>query len=454
MVAREGPDNQQEEDLIVARCDRHFRAALAALLFATPVVAQQPAPRTVTLEQALQMAENISPQIVSAKGSVRSAELGVRTAIWAFIPQIQLTPQASIALSSGKSRLDPITQEIISGNQSIKSFGVNLSGSVTLFDGFARNNQLKAARAQQYSADATLTSQRFALASTVTGAFLDALQNRELLSVSQGAVDAAQQQLNAAVARLQAGSGQRTDSLNFAVTLGQAQLNLLNAQATLVTTEAILGRYIGVAGRVAATDDPSFATSPAMVDTSTIRSSAQSSSPAVKTAEAAVTSAQASWKAAKAVYWPTLSLSAGSNWVANEFSNYSLDPRRTLNLQLSVSPWSSLRNETNIEQRSIAIDNAEANLTDLKLSVDAQVTQYLATLANVQQQFAVTHASVVAATENLRVTNERFRLGVATIIEVITAQQSLTQAQVNEVTARFSYLRTKAQLESLVGRKL
>ncbi len=454
MVAREGPDNQQEEVLIVARFDRHFRAALAALLFATPAMAQQTAPKAVTLDQALQMAEDASPLIVSARGSVRSAELGVRTAIWSFIPQIQLTPQASVALSSGKSRLDPVTQEIISGNQTIPSYGVNLSGSVTLFDGFARNNQLKAARAQQNSADATLTSQRFALASTVTGAFFDALQNQQLLRVSEGAVQSAQQQLNAAAARLQTGSGQRTDSLNFAVTLGQAQLNLLNAQANLATSEAILGRYIGVLGRVAATDDPSFAASPAMVDTSTIRSSAQSVSPGVKTALAAVTSAQASWKAAKAVYWPTLSLSAGSNWVANKSNDYALEGRRSLNLQLSVSPWSSLRNETQIEQRSIAIDNAEANLADTKLSVDAQVTQYLATLANVQLQFAVTGASVTAAAENLRVTNERFRLGVATIIEVITAQQSLTQAQVNEVTARFSYLRTKAQLESLVGRKL
>jgi outer membrane protein len=437
----------------MARSERHLRAAIAALLFATPLAAQQ-APKAVTLEQALKMAEDASPQVVAARGAVRSAELGVRTAIWAFIPQITLTPQASVSLSSGQSRLDPVTQEVISGNQTIPSYGANLTGSLTLFDGFARNNQLKAARAQQGSADASLVQQRFALALTVTGAFLDALQNQQLLRVAEGAVQAAQQQLNAAAARLQTGSGQRTDSLNFAVTLGQAQLNLLNAQANLVTAEANLGRYIGVSGRVAAMDDPAFATSPAMVDTTQVRSSVQSTSPSVKTAEASLTSAQANWKAAKAVYWPTLSVSAGSNWVANKSNSYALQGRRTLNIGVSVSPWSSLRNETQIEQRSIAIDNAAANLADQKRSVDAQVTQFLATLANVQQQFAVTRASVAAATENLRVTNERFRLGVATIIEVINAQQSLTQAQVNEVTARFSYLRTKAQLESVLGRKL
>jgi outer membrane protein TolC len=400
------------------------------------------------------MAENASPQVVSARGAVRSAELGVRTAIWAFIPTLAVNPSATLALSSGQSRLDPVTGEVISGNSSVKSYGVNVTGSLLLFDGFARNNALKAARAQQNSADAALTSQRFAIALTVTNAFLDALQNQLLLHVSEGAVEAAQQQLNAAAARLQSGSGQRTDSLNFAVTLGQAQLNLLTAQANLATAEANLGRYIGVSGRVAATDDPAFSVSPTMVDTTQLRATVQTSSPAVQTAQATLAAAQANYKSSKSGYWPTVSLSAGSNWVGQSTSNYNIVGRRTLNLGVSVSPWTSLSRETQIEQRSIAVTNAQANLVDIQRSLDAQMTQYLATLANVQQQFAVSRASVVAATENLRVSNERFRLGVATIIELINAQQSLVQAQVNEVQARFSYLRTKASLESIIGRKL
>ncbi len=437
----------------MARSESRWGALLAALLFATPLAAQQ-APKTVTLAQALTMAEDASPQVVAARGAVRSAELGVRTAIWAFIPTLAVNPSASLAMSSGQSRLDPVTGEIISGNSSIKSYGVNVTGSLTLFDGFARNNALKSARAQQNSADAGLVLQRFAIALTVTNAFLDALQNQLLLHVSEGAVDAAQQQLNAAAARLQSGSGQRTDSLNFAVTLGQAQLNLLNAQANLATAEASLGRYIGVSGRVAATDDPAFSVSPTMVDTTQLRVTVQASSPSVKMAQAALVSAQANYKASKAGYWPTVSLSAGSNWVGQSTSNYNIVGRRTLNLGFSMSPWTSLSRETQIEQRSIAVTNAQANLVDIQLSLDAQMTQYLATLANVQQQFAVSRTSVVAATENLRVSNERFRLGVATIIELINAQQSLVQAQVNEVQARFSYLRTKASLESIIGRKL
>ena len=65
-----------------------------------------------------------------------------------------------------------------------------------------------------------------------------------------------------------------------------------------------------------------------------------------------------------------------------------------------------------------------------------------------------TRASVQASEENVRVAEQRYKLGVMTIVELMQIQEQLTQAQVNEVQARFTYLRTKAQIEAIVGRRL
>ena len=48
----------------------------------------------------------------------------------------------------------------------------------------------------------------------------------------------------------------------------------------------------------------------------------------------------------------------------------------------------------------------------------------------------------------------RYRLGVATIVDVLTSQEALNQAEVDVVNARFDYLRARAQIEALIGRKL
>jgi len=54
----------------------------------------------------------------------------------------------------------------------------------------------------------------------------------------------------------------------------------------------------------------------------------------------------------------------------------------------------------------------------------------------------------------LRVTQERYRLGAGTLLDLLTAQANMTQAEVNQVSARYNYLIARAQVEALVGHPL
>jgi outer membrane protein TolC len=66
----------------------------------------------------------------------------------------------------------------------------------------------------------------------------------------------------------------------------------------------------------------------------------------------------------------------------------------------------------------------------------------------------ITQSSVLAANEDLRVVNERYRVGAATILDVLNSQEALAQADVDAISARFDYLKAKVQIETLIGRKL
>jgi outer membrane protein len=52
------------------------------------------------------------------------------------------------------------------------------------------------------------------------------------------------------------------------------------------------------------------------------------------------------------------------------------------------------------------------------------------------------------------VQSERYRVGAATILDLLISQTALTTAEVNLVQSRFNYLIARAQLEALVGRSL
>ncbi len=437
----------------MARAERLLCAATAALLLTAPLAAQQ-APASITLAEALRRTEEVAPSVVSGRGAVRSAEMAVRQAKWAFIPQVTLQPIANLQLNSGQSRVDPVTGEVVSGNTTNPSYGMNVGASLPLFDGFARNHSLRAARAREDAADANYVTSRFQAALAVTNSFFDALANKELLLVSDAAVARAEEQLKVATARLRSGSGQRTDSLTALVTLGQARQNRLTAQANLANAEANLGRLVGLEQRVAATSDSAFYRTPTSLDTIDLRGEAMAMAPTLRASTANLMAARAQLGQQKAAYFPTLSISTSNNYNASKLNDYTLEARRQLLVGLSIQPWTNFNRETQVENQAIAVDNAEATLADQRRQISAQLTQNFASLANAQEAIEVAKASVQASEENVRVAEQRYKLGVMTIVELMQIQEQLTQAEVNEIQARFTYLRTKAQIEALVGRRL
>jgi outer membrane protein TolC len=110
--------------------------------------------------------------------------------------------------------------------------------------------------------------------------------------------------------------------------------------------------------------------------------------------------------------------------------------------------------EQNQVTASVNRDNAEALAADTRRQVNAQLTQQLAALSTAYEQISIARDNLAAATEDLRVQNERYRVGAATILDLLTSQTALTQAEVNVVQTRFNYLIARAQVEAVVGRTL
>jgi outer membrane protein TolC len=289
---------------------------------------------------------------------------------------------------------------------------------------------------------------------TTTNQFLDALAADQLLRVRETSVRRAEEQLKVSVAKLRAGSATRSDSLRSLVNLGNARLDQITTGTQLATAEANLARLIGETGRVRAADDSAFYVLLSPLDTQALRIEAESKSPRVQAAEASAVASRATVRASRSAYWPTLALSANTNWNGSRINDYDLLNQRQLNLSLRWNLFDRFDRELTIAQREADLDVAEATASDTRRAVQADLNMRLAELDAARARIEITQTSVVAAGEDLRVQQERYRLGASTIVDVLTSQEALNQAEVDVVNARFDYLRSKAQLEALIGRKL
>jgi outer membrane protein len=410
--------------------------------------------RAVTLPEAIQLSEKVQPSVVQARGNVETAGAQRRSAWGSYLPSLNAGTSASEFFSEGASSVDPVTGQVISGNRSNRSLNASLSASVDLFTGFRRGAELKAAKASQDAAGASLVDARFQQALTTTNQFFDALAASQLLGVREASVRRAEEQLKVSVAKLRAGSATRSDSLRSLVTLGTARLDLIQSQTDLATAEAGLARLIGESGRVRAADDSAFYRIVAPVDTAGVRAEAESRSPRIQEAIANAVAARADLRASRSAYWPSLNLSASTAWNGSRSNDYDLLNQRQVNLGLKWTLFNGFSRELTVTQRSASLDLAEANAADAQRAVQSELTSQLAALDAARIKIDITQTSVLAATEDLRVQQERYRLGVSTIVDVLTSQEALNQAEVNVVVARFDYLRAKAQLEALIGRTL
>jgi outer membrane protein TolC len=121
---------------------------------------------------------------------------------------------------------------------------------------------------------------------------------------------------------------------------------------------------------------------------------------------------------------------------------------------LSWTLFNGFAREQQQVSAAVSRDVAKARADDTRRQVNASLTQQIAAVTTAFAKLDITASTVAAASEDLRVQQERYRVGAATILDLLTSQANLTQAQQNQVQARFDYLIARAQLEALVGRTL
>jgi len=381
-----------------------------AIVVATPAAAQH----EVTLQDAIQRALRVQPGMVQARGDESNAGMQRAAAVGAFLPTVTLN---SSAFRQNKS-------SIVNGfpvQAGTYQYNTGLNLSVDLFDGLRRVQRYRNAAATAAAAEAGYTNQTFQVTLQTKQAFYNALATEELVRVAESQVRRAQRQLEISVDKLHAGSATRSDSLRSTVDYGNARIALLQAQANLATAQANLGRQVGIDSLVRAVPDSAL---PPLPDSTGLRGAALESSPQVLQAEAQARALGASVWDQRSQYLPTLSVSynTSSQGLTQAWQGFGLPNRNINRLQFSLT-WTIFNGFVREQQQTSAAvqrDVATARAQDTRLLVNATLTQQLAAAVTAFEQIDIARANVAAATEDLRVQNERYRVGAATILDLLT----------------------------------
>jgi len=406
---------------------------------------------TLNLDQCIELALKKRANVIVARGRAKVAGAEKMQAFGQFLPNID----ADYTRSKGdqydiQSPFDTTESQEFGPDKSL-----SISGSVDIVNVSTWFNFFSAGANKSASYLASIDSEQELIFSVKIAYYdyLRAVQNEE---TNEQAVERSKEQLKLVDSRYELGSAAYSDVLGQRVQYGNDRLEHLRAQNNVTTTKAVLSYTIGLDPN----QDAEFET---VEDAREYEGTMEEAinfgldhEPGLLAATQDVRTSKHDLNSALADYIPKLSFFGRYT----DFTGTEAFPivfersfkQKTFGFQVTYNIFDGFGRQRNVTQAKVNRNNAMAEYSDARNLVMQQIKTAYLDIHNQKEAVSVAQESVAAAEENMKIVQERYNLGAATILDLLTAQEDLKRAQVSLINSKFDLNLSIARLENAMGK--
>jgi NodT family efflux transporter outer membrane factor (OMF) lipoprotein len=175
--------------------------------------------------------------------------------------------------------------------------------------------------------------------------------------------------------------------------------------------------------------------------------------PDIAANERRVAAANAQIGVARAAYYPSLTLSANGGFETSQIQNWFIWPSRfwSLGPTLAQTLFDAGARRAQTEQAQAAYDSAVANYRQTVLTVFQNVEDNLSALRILSEEVGQAHTAVGSATHTLDLSLARFKGGVDSYLNVVTAQTGVLTNRETEVQIQLRQMTASVALIMALG---
>ena len=133
------------------------------------------------------------------------------------------------------------------------------------------------------------------------------------------------------------------------------------------------------------------------------------------------------------------------------FSSSYWQPSVNVGFRMTWNLFNGFRTSAQVQQRQIAVERAEIELTQLQQAMRLEIETALRDLETAQQRILSQQKNVTNAELNYSYASTRLREGVATALEERDASDQLDQSRLNYLQAVYDYLVARSAFETAMG---
>jgi TolC family type I secretion outer membrane protein len=293
---------------------------------------------------------------------------------------------------------------------------------------------------------------------TVQTLFLAALQTYYAAQATQAAVvsaneaeRAAGESYRAADARYAVGVATPADRLQAQTALSQATLNRIRAEGEARNALGALANALGFAAqqRIVLAELPAApADTVFQKEVDALIGEAQARRPDLRAAEAQLKAAEAGVDLARAQGRPTLSLAAGPSW---QESAGVITQGNSIGLSLNVPLFAGFDTAYRVRSAAAQAEVRAAQRDRIKNQVALDVWRAYQSLTTATQSLKTTADLVASAEQSAKVALGRYKAGVGTVLDLLTAQSALAGARLQRIQAQLDWNVYRATLAQAIG---
>jgi outer membrane protein len=379
--------------------------------------------------------------------TARAAEANLGSRRSAYYPEVDVNASLGRSITGASPNR---------AGTSSTTFVPSLALSYLLFDFGGRAATVEEARQTLITADFehNQTIQNVVLAAEQN--YFQYLDAKALLGAQAATLKERKSELDTADARHDAGLATIADVLQARTALSQAQLTYETIEGNLRTIEGTLATTMGLP----ATARLDFGELPATVATDettqavdALIAQATIDRPALAAARADAERARAHIEEVRSAYLPSIALnsSAGRTFFIAPSSLASTNSF-SAGVALRFPFFTGFRNVFDVRAARLQADLAQEDVRDLTQQIGLQVWSSYYAVQTAKQRITTSRDLLASAQESANVAAARYREGVGTIIDVLTAQSALENARAQEVQSRADYLLALAELAHATGK--
>ncbi len=418
------------------------------------------------LNKTVRTAINNSLTVSTYQNNISIQEFNLKSAYGSLIPSLSFTgswTRNNTTNKGGVTYLNGIPYKYDSYTSAGNSFSFGLNSQVTLFNGFANYDNVDLQKQSIATLKTSLEQVKYDIIISVYQRFFDVLKKEKILKANEDNLTVSKDQLDRIKEYVNVGKKTVSEVYKQDVQVAQNELSVLSSKNDVSKSKVDLLSVMNEdVARTVTVDASGIYIPEQLSELKTVMAKYSNFETLVQNA----VTTRYDYKAAiqdigvsetrygiskKYLYYPSLSGFASYNFNGNDLDRLDNSKVLTFGLTLSYPIFQGFQTDVTNQTYQVNIKQKKEDLVKLERQIRTDLRKALFDLETSYKQIEITDKNIISAEQDKLLSEENFRIGYGTLLDVQVATTNLNNLKINRINYLYNFLLTQKQIDYLSG---